>query len=708
GEEGIYLPISLKGYGYQLGQDFLFEYKNKSYSYKIVGFFETAYYGAPYGNYIKYFLSEGYYQELYEEIGALNVLSAKLEDATLSEDFRQDFVDTTRYGEGASDLFAIAYLLTSKDMSDMATMMLSMVTSMMSAFGIVLTLVVLIVIWFRVNENIQKNMRTIGSLQAMGYTSKEVIKAFLLEFAVIILIAGVVATVIAYGVQPLFNGVLTQGSGFMWEQPVTIGVDVVAILIVLLLVVGTTLLATRKIRKITPVVALRKGITTHHFKKNWMPLEKLFGSIHTRLACKQLVMNVKQNIMMTIVIAIGTFAIGFMSVMYINFALDHTAIYQMVGLELCDVQIRATKHTDIRAFAKEIEEMEGVRKVNLSDIVQLKVEGIGTQIIVSDNFEKMEVLEVYKGDMPKYVNEVVVTGLLAEQLGKTIGDEVKVSLGGQEKNYVITGFSQTTNGGGKMGIMSFEGIKQLMPQYEMNLVDVYLQEGVAPATYVGELERRYKVAESAMEQEDVVSEQNDKYASVKRKADEKIAKLLAEYGIESMEYALMVDGEIVLSGNSGAYKIEKITNYYDFLQSQLTTYASMMSGMVASMLVVTLIMIGAILSLVIKSMIRGRKEEYGVYKAIGYTTIELMQHMSLNFMGIAIIGTVLGSIMTFAFTNPILGTVFHQIGLTSLAFVIDPVFVLGMSVFIIVFVYGMSMVVTYGIRKITAYELLTE
>ncbi|MGL4344924.1 MAG: ABC transporter permease [Cellulosilyticaceae bacterium] len=708
GEEGIYLPITLKGYGYELGEPFVFEYKNKPHRYKIVGFFETPYYGAPYNNYIKYFLTDGLYQQLYEEVGALRVLSAKLTDATQAEAFRTDFVDQTGYGEGVSDIFAQGTCLTSKDMKDMATMMMSMVTSMLTAFGVILTLVVLVVIRFRVNENIEMNMKNIGSLEAMGYTSKQVIMSFVLELTVIGSIAAVVATGLAYMLKPLFTDVLTMSCGFVWENKINPMVDMLAIIIVLALVLVITLLAARQIHKIPPVVALRRGIQTHHFKRNWMPIDKLFGSIHIRLACKQLVINVKQNIMMVIVLAIGTFAIGFMSVIYINFALDHTAIYKMVGLELCDVQIKTTSHTNAKEFAKEIGQMAGVRKTNLSDIVQLKVDDIKTQVIVSDDFDKMEVLEVYKGSMPQYDNEIVLTGLLADQLGKTIGDEVRVSLAGKESTYVITGFSQTTNGAGKMGIMDVTGIEKLMPQFKMTLVDVYLEEGVDAARYINQLEHTYKVAQSVIDQSGETEVSDDPYAAVKQKADEKIAKLLAEYGVDSMEYALMIDGEIILSGNSSGYNIEKITNFYEFLQMQLTTYTSMMSGMVTSMLGVTVLMIGAILSLVIKSMIRSRKETYGVYKALGYTTWELMNHMALNFMVVAVVGTIIGSVMTVCLTNPVLSGIFYQLGVTNLSFVVSIGALVGISVGLIVFVYGLSMALAYRIRKISAYELLTE
>ena len=49
-------------------------------------------------------------------------------------------------------------------------------------------------------------------------------------------------------------------------------------------------------------------------------------------------------------------------------------------------------------------------------------------------------------------------------------------------------------------------------------------------------------------------------AAAKRKAEEKLAALISMYGVDSAQYALMVDGEVVLSGDTNDYEIDRIEN----------------------------------------------------------------------------------------------------------------------------------------------------
>ena len=146
------------------------------------------------------------------------------------------------------------------------------------------------------------------------------------------------------------------------------------------------------------------------------------------------------------------------------------------------------------------------------------------------------------------------------------------------------------------------------------------------------LQTIYKIA--AKDDDDFKNEipnENQKYSQAKQIADEKIAKLLSDYGVDSVSYSVMLDGKIIMSGDSSAYKISKIEDLKDYLNGQLNSYAQTMSGMVASILAVTLLITGGILSITIKSIIKNKRKEYGIYKAMGYTTKDLVKQLSLSF-----------------------------------------------------------------------------
>ena len=79
---------------------------------------------------------------------------------------------------------------------------------------------------------------------------------------------------------PFIGGIISSLSGLVWVQNFDIIINLVSIFLVVLCVVIVTLLSAFRIRKILPVAALRGGIQTHSFRKNYFPLDKAKGGLH--------------------------------------------------------------------------------------------------------------------------------------------------------------------------------------------------------------------------------------------------------------------------------------------------------------------------------------------------------------------------------------------------------------------------------------------
>jgi putative ABC transport system permease protein len=353
--------------------------------------------------------------------------------------------------------------------------------------------------------------------------------------------------------------------------------------------------------------------------------------------------------------------------------------------------------------------LEEVRKTNLSDLTNIKVDDIDVQVIVSDNFDVMEVLSVYQGSLPRYDNEIAVTGVISKKLGKGIGDSIRVTAEGRTKEFYITGIFQTSNAGGNMSIMSYAGVKRLRPQYEMNQIDVYLKNGTNKEMFKEKLRSIYKVAVNNDDSsENTSSEYSGKYAEAMKIADKKIARLLSDYGVESVSYAVMLDGNIILSGDSSAYKIKEIGDLKDYLNGQLSSYAVMMSGMLSTIIIITFFITGGILWITIKSLIRKKRRDYGIYMSMGYTTADLVKQLSLNFTIVSLFGIIAGTAAVLLFANSILQLLFAGIGLTNMLVAMNPGLLLIIDVCVLIYIYFLTKLIAYRIKKINTYELLIE
>lgn len=714
-DKAIYVPLMLKSMNLSVGDDYDIRYKGKTYSFIIAGFFESTYFNTSSSGTLKYFIPKESFEKLYSEIGRAIILSARFKDKgkgseAVSDEFAQDFNNTVNQQSDSGEA-AISYL-SSATMKYNYMSFMSVLAIVTIIFALIICIIIMSVIYNRVVESIDENMQNIGILESIGYTTKQIMASIILEYLFISIVGFIAGIILSYSINPILSNFLNS-TGLIWNSGIHIPEDILCLLIILFSIGFTAFFGTIRIIKLPPVKALNKGLQNHLFKKNRCPLHKGIGSVHVRIGIKNLFSNIKSNIFFTLIVASGIFAIGFGLVMYMNFAIDKSALLKMTGYELSDLQISVAKHTDTQEFEKELLAMKEVRKTNLSDVTTAKLENNDIQVIVSDNFDTMEVLSTYEGVLPRYDNEIAITGVMSNKLHKKIGDTVRVTAGGRTQEYCITGIYQTSNNNGYMSILPLAGLKKLCPQYKIGQIDIYLKKGVNKERFKDKLRTIYKVAvkedELGKSSESNTSEAaSGKYSKAKAVAEQKISKLLADYGINSASYTVMKDGKVILSGDSSAYKINEITDIKDFVSAQIEAFGSMISVLVTVIAVITFLIISGILSIIINSLIRKKREEYGIYKAIGYTTKDLIRQLSFNFIITSFIGTILGSIATLLFSNSILQLLFANIGFTRITvnFNIIALFILGVCM--ILFIYFMAFIKAYKIKNITAYDLLTE
>jgi len=705
--ESIYLPICFKGSNYRLGDKLKIEYKNKEYTYTIAGFYETTVFGSTNFGIFKVYLKDEAYENLYQKVGGAKLISARMKTSDMSSLVAKDFDKATKEMLTSTDLLQSIFVSNYEEIQLSNTLMAQMMATILVIFSIIIVVISLLVLRFRIRNDIEENMHNIGTLGALGYTSRQILTIYILEFVLISLVGVLSGIVCSYAIMPVLSNSLTYLVGALWRITVHPIVDIETILSILLLVFIISYLAARAIKKYPPIIAFHGGIKAHNFRKNYFPLKKGVGNIHIKLSLKGFMSYLHQNIITGTIILGVTFATVFCVVLYFNFGQDYTAISKMSGFEFSNIQIKTTKNAQCEKIAKEIETMKGVRKTSILDSTKINVDDIEINTQISDDFNKMEYINVYEGKCPEYENEIVITGVLAENLNKKIGDTVTVRSGGYSAKYIITGFMQTTSNFGKTSLISIDGIKHIMPGYSKRIINVYLNEGVDEQSFIKEVNKKFgkSTSDAAL---DLQVSGNDEYSKVKKIAEEKVANLLNLYNVDSVEYALMVDGKIVVSGNSNTYKIEKITDMKTQLGSQLSSMSTTISSLAKIITIATMLIITLILSLMIKAMIIKRKVEFGIYKAIGYTTKELMIQIALSFMPTAILGTILGTIIGYVSVNPLLTMALHSIGISKFEASINAMALIGVIILIVGFTFLVAMVEAYKVKKISVYELLTE
>jgi putative ABC transport system permease protein len=154
--------------------------------------------------------------------------------------------------------------------------------------------------------------------------------------------------------------------------------------------------------------------------------------------------------------------------------------------------------------------------------------------------------------------------------------------------------------------------------------------------------------------------------------------------------------------------VNGVINFDKAMEEGMESYRSIVAIMGTVMLVITVFVVTLVLYFMISSSIIRKKRELGIQKAIGFTTFQLMNQISINFMIPIIIGTVLGSVLGALYTNGLLSVMMKGMGIMKAMFIVDIYWIVGFTIASILFSYILALLITWRIRKISAYELVTE
>ena len=107
-----------------------------------------------------------------------------------------------------------------------------------------------------------------------------------------------------------------------------------------------------------------------------------------------------------------------------------------------------------------------------------------------------------------------------------------------------------------------------------------------------------------------------------------------------------------------------------------------------------------------KTLIYNRRYEYGILKALGYRSRDLILQNVLSFMPTIIVATIIGTVISYYATNPYIGLMMRPFGIMKCTMVLP----IDLLIITVVFMIGISLIATIlmslKIRKIEPNELL--
>lgn len=536
-------------------------------------------------------------------------------------------------------------LLDSKSVKGTRTMVCNLLILILSAFALIILAVSVFLSNFRVKNSIDTEIVNMSVLKALGFTSREIVAGITTPYALVAVIFSILGAGISYLLLPVLCMVLTVQSGFSFNVSFDVLSFIGVTLILTSVVTFFTFISARKIKHTQPIDGLRGNTDSKRAKRNVLPLEKTKGNTKFLLVLKQIISCKKQNVMLFLVSFALTVLIAFSGTLFYNVAIKPENFMKALSDETPDVII--IPKTD---SADEIIDILNDDKLVENSLKYMsgsvKIKDKAVTAFACEDFSQVQNDVCYKGENPKAEDEIAL-GTAFEETFK-IGDKVKVNIHDIEKTFVLTGFVQSVNLQGELCEFSLDGYMTLFEDEQTPSIYVYLKD----SNNANKLSKEYK--------------------------------------------------------NNYLDLVKDTVNAYKLKEEAQGMYMGITVVLVAVIFAVTILVVLFILYVVIKSLLVKRRQELGIYKAMGYTSSQLIFQTAGSFIPVSVVAIVLSSILALFYMPCIYQVIFEALGVMKNHIEISFGFLMLFAVAEILVNIIISIILCMPVRKISAYALIKE
>ena len=641
---GIYMPMLYKSEDIAVGDRITVSIGNNQLSYNVCGFFNSVMAGSHNCVMCELVLTADKYEELKNSGYApeATLCSVRLKDCSESERFESTLKNAVSAQYPTVRTVSNSYALVSQSRY-ISQMICSGIISAMAFF---ILLIALVVIASNIINYIQENMKSLGALKAIGYTSRQLICTLVLQFGGLTLAAAAAGAVLSYCLFPYINDMMITQTGIPYQVrflPLPFFITLTALCSAAALAAG---LSARRIRNIAPVSALRQGVHTHSFRKNHVSLEWTKAPLSFALALKTTFSGIRQNLTVCITMLVLSLVVVFSGLMKENIITDIAPFLNLIVGETADSCINVTSPAE-ETFLQKMESDRHVEKIYLYHSVQVRHVG-GTELTatICNDFSKLNNQNiVFEGRFPRYDNEIAVAAKYAREKDIQIGNEITITSDGRKAEYIVSGFTQTSNSLGKDCLLTRLGYERLGSLQNMSY---YLN--LSDNTDIGQFHEKIK----------------------------------RQFG---NDINTTIDINATISGSA-------------------SVYVSLMTLIVIAVLVLSAIIVTFVLYLLVRTMLSSKKKDYGILKALGFTTGQLILQTALSFMPAVILSTVIGVTVCSFIINPLTSLFLNSIGIVKCTFRVPADYIILASIILILSAFLLICLFAWKIRKITPRSLL--
>ena len=385
-------------------------------------------------------------------------------------------------------------------------------------FVILLLTVILITMHNSISASIEMEYTRLGILKAQGFTMQQIRLVYIFQYTLALILGSALGILVSIPALDYLIGMWKNITGLMTDTGVSFMKCGVLCAVIILICQIFIFLATAKISKISPVIAISGGRGEVHFDS------RLNTDIKQRplaffIALRQLNSRRKHYIGTMLIASLLIFFI--VSIMILSQGLDSDNLFNEVtgSIKVSDTGgFKLDKADEIEAEIQKID-----KKAELKSESYHRMVVDGELIAVHAYRSKEDVFKPMDGRRAEYDNEIMITEAVSRETGKEIGDTLTIEYQDKKEEFVITGYFQTV--------------------WEFGMVCMITPEGMEKIGY-NDIEQGYVVLSDTSKEQQILDMLNNKYegkliaAKYEDSATLKVYKKIVVVLMNSLTYAM--------------------------------------------------------------------------------------------------------------------------------------------------------------------------
>lgn len=346
-----------------------------------------------------------------------------------------------------------------RNMIKLCYVMEMLVAMIVLVLSVCLCIVSFVLLKFVITFTINEEFREIGVMKAIGIKNRKIRSLYMAKYFAMSVVGGI----IGFFAGIPFGSVLISSVSekMVLGNDAGILLNIAGSMLVVLVMSGFAYFCTRKVKKATPVDAIRNGQTGERFsKKTRYSIRKTHFGNALYMAVNDVLSAPKRFI--TITLSFFLCSIFVFGVVMVTDTMKSDRLIGTFGKK-SDVYITSAKLMEMEFISKEgneniIKQIENIE----NDLEKMGMPGkVSTEVWykypVTSNGKvysvtlqqckqnKMSDYEYTQGSAPQNADEIAITKTVAKEIDAQIGDTVTIDFGDEKRECIVTAYFQTMN-----------------------------------------------------------------------------------------------------------------------------------------------------------------------------------------------------------------------------------------------------------------------